>query len=118
MRCSYCKIDFDKDAGFPFGNGRFKCRTCNTKHAKKYRENNRQKINQIAYKSMYKNMDKHLARLRVYYQIRNGRMVKKECEKCGNAVTEAHHRDYSKPLDVQWLCRICHASLHKHLSLV
>ena len=31
------------------------------------------------------------------------------CEHCGDAqFVEASHTDYSKPLDVEWLCRPCH----------
>lgn len=36
-----------------------------------------------------------------------------ECEKCGKVrKLIAHHTDYSKPLDVEWLCRSCHGIEH------
>ena len=42
------------------------------------------------------------------------------CERCGAASDprlrkpdiEAHHHDYSKPLEVEWLCVRCHATQH------
>lgn len=34
-------------------------------------------------------------------------MCQKECK------PQAHHYDYSKPLDVLWLCVRCHANVHK-----
>ena len=36
--------------------------------------------------------------------LRNGTLIKKPCEVCGDTNSEAHHNDYSKPLDVKWLC--------------
>ena len=41
----------------------------------------------------------------------------KVCEKCGNKLKlHAHHKDYSKPLDVTWLCRYCHEEIHSRSS--
>jgi hypothetical protein len=37
------------------------------------------------------------------------------CVRCGDSETEMHHPDYSRPLDVIWLCRTCHAQWHARL---
>lgn len=47
--------------------------------------------------------------------IRDGRLVKGVCEVCGStSKIHGHHDDYSKPLDVRWLCPKHHAEWHKH----
>lgn len=46
--------------------------------------------------------------------IRDGRLMKQPCEVCGKKEAQAHHDDYSKPLDVRWLCTTHHAEWHKH----
>jgi len=35
------------------------------------------------------------------------------CAVCSHPNTAAHHPDYSKPLDVVWLCAVCHAKHHQ-----
>ena len=36
------------------------------------------------------------------------------CQHCGNNVRlHAHHLDYSKPLEVKWLCPLCHCAIHR-----
>jgi hypothetical protein len=47
--------------------------------------------------------------------IRCGKLIRPEvCSSCGaSGLTEAHHEDYSKPLEVVWLCKQCHAQVHR-----
>jgi hypothetical protein len=44
--------------------------------------------------------------------IREGALTRKTCEVCGDPKSEGHHEDYSKPLDVVWLCRWHHTLAH------
>lgn len=44
----------------------------------------------------------------VFVAVRNGSLKRKSCVECGKKKTEAHHRDYTKPLDVMWLCKQHH----------
>lgn len=49
--------------------------------------------------------------------IRDGRLIPQPCERCGEKNhTHAHHEDYSKPLDVMWLCRPCHGKRHREIN--
>ena len=45
--------------------------------------------------------------------IRRGKIVRGEfCEICGRTIkVQAHHEDYSKPLEIVWLCSKCHRLL-------
>jgi len=52
--------------------------------------------------------------------VRRGYVTKpKTCSRCPNLNPQGHHPDYSKPLEVVWLCQKCHFIEHQHLrSLV
>jgi len=60
-----------------------------------------------------KHPSRYLAKLEVNKAIKRGDIRSLPCEKCGEEKTEAHHDDYSKPLNIRWLCRICHKKLHR-----
>lgn len=72
-----------------------------------------------SWKESQKNSDskrdraKVAARNKVKYEVKMGRLEKKPCGKCGEAEAEAHHEDYGKPLEVEWLCRKCHVEHHR-----
>lgn len=44
--------------------------------------------------------------------VRDRRLFKEPCALCGDETVHAHHKDYSKPLEVIWLCPKCHHRLH------
>lgn len=37
----------------------------------------------------------------------------KKCEDCGNKAVDRHHEDYSKPLEIKFLCKKCHKKIHR-----
>lgn len=84
--------------------------------AKKYRESERGRekrkeyINKVGakYREKYKSEGKIKARYLARYYLK-----RKPCEECGNIFSQAHHHDYSKPLDVKWLCTEHHGLEHR-----
>ena len=63
---------------------------------------------------MQEEPEKFQARNAVSNGIRDGKIERgTECFFCGaTAKLHAHHQDYSKPLDIFWLCPPCHGKLH------
>jgi len=66
------------------------------------------------YRKPYKknNPEKIKAHRKVRQAIERGEMERQPCEVCGDEPTDAHHEDYSKPLEVRWLCRKHHMEVH------
>lgn len=56
---------------------------------------------------------KEIARSYARVYRTRGHLLPKPCELCNTPEgVEMHHTDYSKPLEVHWLCRACHGWLH------
>ncbi|KKB80797.1 hypothetical protein VW35_00890 [Devosia soli] len=64
-----------------------------------------------------KDPHKRRARNKTWKAILNGTLVQNPCEVCGELPAEAHHDDYSKPLEVRWLCKMHHAEHHKQAAI-
>lgn len=63
------------------------------------------------------NPDKRAAHVILGNAVRDGRVIKPDaCQRCGantpSRQLHAHHHDYALPLDVEWICSICHAGEH------
>jgi hypothetical protein len=83
------------------------------RYRREHPEKNREKNN----KWKKNNRDKYLAHKAVEYALVTGRLVKEPCCRCGCDQAHAHHDDYSKPLEVMWLCREHHIERHQELEL-
>lgn len=64
-----------------------------------------------------KHPDRHKAHQIIATAKKRGKIIPKPCEICGALKVEAHHEDYSKPLEVRWLCRKHHKEADKILGL-
>ena len=66
------------------------------------------------YRTKKENQLKDIARSAVIKAVNRGKLFRpEECSECKNkCVPQAHHDDYSKPLQVRWLCRGCHMNFH------
>lgn len=125
--CYRCKSKSNPDSPLTNSGGGVKgkyqykiCRKCNTLKLKKYRltKNGKISTNRAVKKSTLKYYKKHLARVRLHYHLKVGHIIKSEKCKCGSKKVEAHHADYNFPLAVKWLCRGCHANLHRKMLVV
>ena len=69
------------------------------------------------HKAYPKDPEKATARQILNRAVRRGEIVKpavcSQCNRGGDySRIEAHHDDYSRPLDVVWLCAVCHRRKH------
>ena len=110
-----------------------KCKTCTKKDVGIHREENIEKIRaydrkrgklahrialQVEVTRAWRAEDARRGKAHgaVAKAIRHGKLIRSNCERCGKEKTEAHHEDYDKPLQVIWLCNVCHKQRHKELK--
>lgn len=113
--------DFNANRGAADGK-QAKCRPCqvtaNREWAERNPEKNRaQKRRQSERRKRNRNVapEKRRAHKAVEMAILAGRLVRPAvCPSCRDPryKVQAHHHDYSKPLDIDWLCAKCHGRLH------
>lgn len=119
---------FYLDRGRPMS----KCKACKIKYQQSYTDSNKEAVtayqqahnatpNRSEARSSYRqteegkraNKEKLLAHAAVGRALKAGTLTRLPCEHCGFSYhTEGHHYDYSKPLEVTWLCKPCHESVH------
>lgn len=124
------KDDFGKRAASVDGLAA-KCKLCQKKYDKKRAmlphrmearaeyaktENGREANKRAKKKYLDNNAIKRGANVIVGNAVRDGKLEKQYfCSVCGidNVRIHGHHDDYAKPLEVRWLCSICHNDWHR-----
>ena len=84
------------------------------KNKKKHLEwsrNNRDVINEWQREWYQKNKEKRKAHVILHRAINSGKILRPNiCSQCSKECKpDGHHTDYSRPLDVTWICRACHS---------
>lgn len=59
----------------------------------------------------------HNARTSLNQAVKRGKVLRPDwCERCGaQGKVQGHHQDYTKRLEVDWLCARCHSDEHVRL---
>lgn len=95
---------------------------------KKYKNSPKGKITQAKYfaskakleanrRYREKYQDKIKAGRKLNWAIKTGVIKRGSCRDCGIPNAQAHHPDYTKPLEVIWLCPLHHKREHIRLQL-
>ena len=82
----------------------------NSDRLREYRKNS-DRLREYRKENFFKRAAHHI----LQYAVKKGEIVKLcRCQSCGQSDVnlDAHHPDYSKPLEVMWFCRSCHGQLH------
>ena len=89
------------------------CKSCRNQNQQKYSKTEDGKLVQLkADKLRQQKYPYHRkARTALNRAVEKGIIKKLPCFICGNKA-EAHHPDYSRPLDVVWLCKPHHRETH------
>lgn len=93
------------------------CKECHRKNVRQYQEDNpdkRRLWDRARKRKRNEPKEKYSARQAVFRAINAGELSRpSSCELCGaGGVIEGHHEDYSKQLEVIWLCKRCHYNQH------
>lgn len=116
----YCKVcTKEKKRKYDIASGRRKPAGWERKTADKsaymraYTRDNRDRANGHKRQWLKNNPERAKCRDKTRWAIYSGKLKKEPCAICGELDVDAHHPDYSQPLDVIWLCRPHHQEIHK-----
>ena len=79
-----------------------------------YYRRNPERCSAINRRVAAKHPERATAYTAVHCALAKGMLIRPTaCRVCGDKNPQAHHADYTKPLDVEWLCPLCHNTVHR-----
>jgi len=103
-KCKTCQTPIEKPSY---------CTTCKAEYQRKWQLAHPGYQTEAKKRWMAKNKERALSRERYRYALRFGKIQRGPCEVCGTTEkVEGHHEDYTRPLDVRWLCKEHHRQAH------
>jgi hypothetical protein len=116
-RCSSCKrirksTNFTLDKTRPEGLQRY-CKEFVYERTKRWQQTHQARHYTNTKRYVEKYPERQAARAKVKDALRSGKLIKHPCKVCGTERVHAHHPDWTKPLDVVWLCPPHHKQAHK-----
>ena len=112
FNCDYCgELASDKPSSYNKKNRHFCSMQCYSNFRKELLPKNEQHRFGTGY-SDEERIKRIKARSELNHAIRDGKIIKENCEICGETA-EAHHDDYNETLKVRWLCFKHHRKYHK-----
>jgi hypothetical protein len=96
------------------------CKDCHRDYSREYVRRKRDRTVHARHQRDWRvrNRDREKVHAAVRRALNDGRLVR--CDVCSDCSCEtrleAHHEDYGRPLDVIWLCSVCHGLRHRNGS--
>ena len=118
--CTECHKTFWEDE---MSVGKSTCRSCEASIKMEWRHNNTERHRKYKRDLYAKDITATRNQHRLYRfinpekksasnKVSCAKLEKQPCEVCGSLNTQAHHDNYSKPLEVRWLCQLHHSRIH------
>ena len=140
--CKTCGVAKPEDSYYRQKSGRMSsCKACIKARARKHRADNLERVREydrargllperkaavrarahkyIGKYTPYKEThpERRAAHIMVGNAIKAGTLKPTPCERCSFPFgIHAHHEDYAKPLEVNWLCVRCHGKRHREIN--
>ena len=95
------------------------CKSCRYETLRKWRDSYPEKYREISRKNGKKIGKISSIHSYISYHTIKGNIIRPSvCSLCNkeNKDIHAHHNDYSRKLDVVWVCRLCHKKIHKEIK--